>query len=241
MKKFQAMWVGNVEGAVRGNPKLVPEDMLEGSLINATGRRLRNIYIAFHWPGEGAEGADWMLYVPSWEDGSTLNLKQAFNVPDDSASKTMPFVGDQNHADGSKRVRGRLDPTWSDYWLKARDMGQGAAMDDTFDDSGWSGGVRKSLVIMSFFDRLKPMKNDAGTRREGRLELLRRGGRMLDMSGSIAAGAMVVIAEADGPIPMPLEVEGDRITGDGLTFYQFVIPLDHSAVASTTQPTTQPE
>ena len=37
-------------------------------------------------------------------------------------------------------------------------------------------------------------------------------------------------------MPVPLEVEGDKVTGDGPVYYQFVLPLDARAVvASTTQ------
>ena len=38
-------------------------------------------------------------------------------------------------------------------------------------------------------------------------------------------------------MPVPLEVEGDKITGPGVVYYQFVLPLDHSALAAAaTQP-----
>ena len=59
---------------------------------------------------------------------------------------------------------------------------------------------------------------------------------MLDLSQSLGAGALIVMAEANGPIPIPIEVDGDPVTGDGLSFYQFVLPLDHSSLGSTTQP-----
>jgi hypothetical protein len=37
-----------------------------------------------------------------------------------------------------------------------------------------------------------------------------------------------VLAEAEGPLPFPLYVEGDRVSGTGTNFYQFILPLDHS-------------
>jgi hypothetical protein len=44
-------------------------------------------------------------------------------------------------------------------------------------------------------------------------------------------GGLVVLAESEderSPLPMPLEVEGDKIDGWGTTYYQFVLPLDTS-------------
>ena len=106
-------------------------------------------------------------------------------------------------------------------------------MTDSYDDS--NSAIRRSLVMMSLFERLEPTRNERN-QQPNRAELVRRGGRVLDVSGALAAGSLVVLAEADGPIPMPLYVEGSRVSGTGTTFYQFVLPLDHTGVASTTQP-----
>ena len=54
----------------------------------------------------------------------------------------------------------------------------------------------------------------------------------------VAAGAMVVLAQADGPLPFPMTVEGDPVAGTGTVFYQYVLPLDRSA--ETEPPSTQP-
>ena len=58
---------------------------------------------------------------------------------------------------------------------------------------------------------------------------------------------MVVLAQAQGPLPFPMTVEGDPVTGDGLNFYQFVLPMDRSVAyasdedaSATTKPTTNP-
>ena len=70
--------------------------------------------------------------------------------------------------------------------------------------------------------------------------MLRRGGRHLDRSAALAAGSMVVLAEVPGALPFPMTVEGDPVTGDGLTFYQFVIPIDRSAMTQDDSAATKP-
>ena len=88
---------------------------------------------------------------------------------------------------------------------------------------------------MSFFDRLSPLKNE--TDKADRVEILRRGCRHLDRSAALAAGALVVLAQADGPLPFPLTVEGEPMSGTGTVFYQYVLPLDRTPLeAATTQP-----
>ena len=92
---------------------------------------------------------------------------------------------------------------------------------------------------MSLFDRLKPMRNE--TPDPTRVDIIRRGARRLDRSAAIGAGALLVVAHTTGPLPIPLTVEGDKITGDGPIYYQFVLPLDRQAVeqeiqAAATQP-----
>ena len=68
----------------------------------------------------------------------------------------------------------------------------------------------------------------------------------MDLSSAVSGGNMAVIAvssTADEKLPFPLEVQGDKIEGKGVIYYQFVVPVDRSAVpaAPTTRPTaTQP-
>jgi hypothetical protein len=58
-------------------------------------------------------------------------------------------------------------------------------------------------------------------------------------------------AIANNPLPFPMEVQGDRVTGSGTTFYQFALPLARNelplpppwpqpADAAATQPATAP-
>ncbi|MGH7214385.1 MAG: hypothetical protein ACREIT_06450, partial [Tepidisphaeraceae bacterium] len=78
---------------------------------------------------------------------------------------------------------------------------------------------------------------------QDRFELNRRSGRHLDLSHAIAAAALVVLAQADDqPLPYPLEVEGNVVTGSGTTLYEFVIPLDRGDLDTRAEPSpaTQP-
>ena len=60
--------------------------------------------------------------------------------------------------------------------------------------------------------------------------------------GTLTHERIPFLAEAPGPLPYPMTVEGDPVTGDGLNFYQFVIPMDRSAAYAPDedQPTTKP-
>jgi hypothetical protein len=89
--------------------------------------------------------------------------------------------------------------------------------------------------MMSFFDLLPPVQLWSGER--NRIELLRRGGRQFDLSHAINAGQLVVIGRTDSfsPLPIPLTVEGGTPIGQGVTFYQWVVPLDRPKPEPTTQ------
>jgi len=107
-----------------------------------------------------------------------------------------------------------------------------------YDDSGRE--VPKSFPMMSLFQRLPPMKNFNLRQAPDRSELLRRAGRYLDVSNEVAAGRLVVLAEADGEtqLPFDLEVEGEKIAGHGRLLYQCALELEHLGV--TAMPTTEP-
>jgi hypothetical protein len=91
--------------------------------------------------------------------------------------------------------------------------------------------------MMSIYGRLPPMRNMVQNQTD-RVEILRRGGRNLDCSAAIAAGRLVVLAEADGkaPLPFPLQVEGDKVEGSGMLFYQSILPMERIDLPPTTQP-----
>lgn len=240
LKKFQATWVGNIEGAVQGSARLVPNTFISGNITNGTGKELRNIYVAFNYPVKGITGGDWVLFIPKWNVGVTLDLAREFNRKDDGTALLQGWT-DSTRPNGAIKVRGRInDLDWTPHWMENF---SGSLMESTHDDT--ASPYRRSLAMLSFFDRMPPLPNKqpTGTRPgpSNRFELLRRGGRWMDMSQCISAGGLVVLAEAEGPIPIPLEVEGSKVTGDGLILYQFVLPIDRSGVASTTQPTSNNE
>jgi hypothetical protein len=55
---------------------------------------------------------------------------------------------------------------------------------------------------------------------------MRRGGRGINLSHTMAAGNLVVLAEVDNaPLPFPLEVQGDRMKGEGTVYYQASLPV----------------
>ena len=86
-----------------------------------------------------------------------------------------------------------------------------------------------SFPLMAFFDRVgpQPHQNDG----QHRWEVLRRGGRDLNASQLVASGRLVILAEAsESPLPLPLDVNGDRTPGEGLTLYEIALPLDRSAL-----------
>lgn len=233
LKKFRASWTGEMGPLVQGSAKLVsPEDgFLQGHLTNGLKTKLKNIYIAFSDPDAGAFSGDWVLYMPEWDAGVTLDLSKEFNKQADGKQLSMGIV-DSMPFNGQLKMRGRLEQDWSPRWYGSF---ASTILENTFDDS--AAAMRQTLPMFSFFDRLAPMKNSAVVNsKPTRFELLRRGGRELEMSQALAAGEMVVLAECEGALPLPLTVQGTHVEGDGLIFYQFAIPMDRSAAASTTQP-----
>jgi hypothetical protein len=243
MKKLQTTWRGQVEGKVEGSAALRQVGFIEGSITNGTGKRLRNVYIAFNFPGEGGfDTGKWVLYLPSWDAGITLDLNKEFNLRDDG-QRFLGGLTDTMNPDRGRKVKGRVDFDWAPYWYGK--LRTGLMGDNNFNDT--NDAVRRTLPMLSFFESLPPSKNEGN--RTDRFELLRRGGRYLDISHILSAGAMVVLAEAErneAPLPLPLSVEGEPVTGSGNTFYQFILPLDHSKLeadlkaSAAEEATTQP-
>jgi hypothetical protein len=151
-----------------------------------------------------------------------LDLNREFNTGSGD-SRTPAAVGLNNAAPGQNRkIRGRIAQEWAPYWQEPM---RAKMMDTKYDD--WNLDPRRSFPVLSFFERLPPVRNTDLSRND-RTELLRRRARELDVSHALAAGALVVLAEADGPLPFPFEVEGDPVGGTGVTLYQFLLPLDRS-------------
>lgn len=225
LKKLQISWTGAVAGGIQGSAKLVPGgNLIDGRITNGTPYTLRNIYIAFNYPVPRTPGldGDWVYYWRTLEPGMTIDLTRDFQSREDG--QRMGFQFEVPEMNSAQKIRGRVHLSWLSFWTD--NLGSGIG-ETTFDDSARP--LRKSLPMMSFFDRLPPMKNEQRQARATRMELRRRGGRWLDMSAAVASGQLVVIAEALGPLPIPMEVEGDKVTGEGLILYQAALPLDRSA------------
>ncbi len=235
-KLFQVRRVGAISGSIECAGKLRGTeggDVLEGILTNATGARLRNVYLVYHETNEVGEN-DIIYYVPKLDASQSLNLHDLRMRTDDKSPEKTKFIGDstsdtEGQPGGTNRLYGVMGTAtsslgWSRYWYTGKGMHPGSQIaEGSLDD------LSQSLVMMSLFSRLPPMRH-ANNSDPARQDLLRRGGRYMDISNAVAAGKMVVLAEADddgkSPLPFPLEVEGQKIAGAGTVFYQFVLPLE---------------
>ena len=205
-----------------------------------TNQTLRNVYFAFR----SATGDDAIMYVPTWEAGVTLDLADLWQNGDKSAllDANNPKlkhldVSDVNDPSRGVFLRGTFQD-WSQVWLNigGSTLGSGDRRYDDFDAA-----YPRTLPVLSLFGRLPP-RNPASSERR-RVEILRTGARDLDVSNALLAGNLVVIAQADDqPLPLPFKVEGRTPDGGGRVLYQFVMPIDRSAVNTRMMkpPTTQP-
>jgi len=233
LKKLEAQWTGTISGGVDGSATLRDQStgtMIEGSLTNGTGKTLRNIYIAFAYPISDGNMQDQVIFLSSWDTGVTIKLQDEIKNAKTAGTERNNLIG---QPDRDQRLKGPIDRdlAWDRYWFAK--LYRSSFEEYLYDDSREA--VPSSFPVLSLFDRLPPRRN---TQERKRVELLRRGVRHLDLSHLISAGKMVVLAEAEGPLPFPLEVEGDIIPGEGTVLYQFVLPLDRGGLDS---PTTQPD
>jgi hypothetical protein len=246
LKKFEADWTGNTGGRIEGSAKLLPRDagFISGSLTNGTGRRLKNVYIAFRYPRASAMAwrtyDDWIMFIPSWDPGFSYDLNKEFNPKNPDTGRTrLPesfTASDHPTPTSGVRFRANIKDYWQPYWASRLSDMSLAMGERKFDDYGQPSRV--SIPMLSFFGRLEPLQN-LNPRQPNRFEILRRGARRYDCSSALGAGALVVVAEADEsvPIPIPVYVEGQQIQGSGNTVYQFTLPIDAGNVwAPSTQP-----
>jgi hypothetical protein len=233
LKKLEARWVGDTQGGIVGSGQLIQPagkgGYISGVLSNETGYDLQNVFLGFHHPTNFiGRPANWVLFVPIWKKGDTLDLGHEF-------AKASLLLGlESKGPDWSKdAARALIDDDWSNYWYSYLD-GRGNP------DTGTGTESRADVPVLTFFDLLPPPRN-TGEReqlQERNFNLLRRGGRNLNLSGALLAGKLVVVAQAQSStIPCPLEVNDQKIAGDGTTIFQALIPLDASAVDK--PPTTQ--
>jgi hypothetical protein len=237
LKKLQAQWVGDVQGGIVGTPQLqdpsndkTKGSYIAGDLTNQTGHDLENVYFGFHHPVPwGGKDANLVLFLPKWKNGDSLDIAHEF--------KTAPLLLTmKDHARWDKdSAKAIINDDWATYWYSyLNQVGN--------PDTGGGTEARADTPILTFFDLLPPSENRAD-KSELCINLIRRGGRRLNLSGAVLAGRLVIVAQIpSGPIPCPVEVNDQKIGGDGPTLYQAVLPIDASAfdVVPTTAPSTQP-
>ena len=259
LKSFEARWVGDLPAKVGGGGLAIDPDEgrlpLKGTLTNDTGHDLTDVYLAFHVSGD----KDWVVYVPEWQKGTPLDIQRDLNVkPDgDHPYRRVALAGRNQQGtaqpgDG-KVISDELAPPsnrvdggqhgWQNVWYSQLRTSSTLGADVERSD------LRLDLAypVLSLLDRLPPMpdyRSGANQSASGpvfdqtRTDLLARGARMLDAGPSLSAGQLLVLATVHGPLPIPVQVDGDPMAGDGTTLYQFLLPIDRSAVDK--PPATQP-
>jgi hypothetical protein len=239
-KKLQAHWVGELKPSIDVDPrsaiKLDPDKRIVGSLVNHTGYDLSPVFLAFKQPPPGAdrtpstEDEVTLVYVDNWPKDTSIALQDLLTT-----KNRLTLEGEKPHLPMGKETAWasiggitRTDIDWGSFWRSH----------ETSDDDN----LAYALSMLMVFDHLPPW---ASEHNGDRFELYRRGARRLDMSPAISAGNLAICASAlvDGDwskssLPIPLTVSDSPVAGLGTTIFQFVLPLDRSAVYG--EPTTQP-
>jgi hypothetical protein len=227
LKKLQAKWLG-AQAMIEGHSQLVlPGDgYINGVLTNGTGRSLQDVYFIFNYPLGTMSAGDWALYLPNWRTGDTVDLKSEFKN-----ATPLQMVKEPRSVPGlGMSIKGRIGTTknpldWDSWWFLGLQGGNAEQDYPTGSDP------YTAFVIMSLFDRLPTPPN---RRDVPRFEMQRRGARQVDASNIVAAGARLVLARAEGPLPFPLEAGGQNVPGTGSIYYQMILPLDREALAKPT-------
>lgn len=215
---------------------------INGVLVNRTGVDLANVYFVFNYPKtESSEEADLALYYPEWPQGKDIDLGYVYN----QNVASLPFPNGSGNqlntatpgGSNKRSIKGAINSTsgqasndWASWWYSGL---KSSSMNDQFDDS--RSEYIRSFPMLSLFDRIRPQENSPGSQNTfntDRVEVLRRAAREFDVSGLVASGQLVILATggkpgaiASSPLPFPMDVQGDRVTGTGTTFYQFALPL----------------
>jgi hypothetical protein len=245
LKKLQARWVGDLPAAIEGTPSLLPAasggHYIAGMLTNNSGVDLINVYLVFTVPWSNPP-QDWMLYLPRWEKGKRIDLDKQFA----GAAFLRVMLGMNGAVPGENKaikapVTGPIG--WSQFFYgQLASHSLLSVQNDRFDDYNDSAPI--SVPMLSFFDRLGPSKTDKASH-QGRVELMRQGGRDFDLSQAVEAGKLAIVARAApneqtiSPLPEPMSVNGSPIAGEGRVLYQFVLPIDRSK-AELPAPTSEP-
>jgi hypothetical protein len=244
-KRLKATWSGPLDARIDGSARLTASQantgFIAGTLNNLTGKDLRNVYIAFRHQLPGGTPSIYLMHVPGWSNGATLDLAAAFNPPADKSTQDITVGGEKNiRPNNAFPVRGRLND-WMELFGPAL---QRSALTGTGRLPDLSAYNTETLPLLSFYNALLPVQNVQnadGSYSRTLSHLHRNGLRQWDVSPALEAGRLVVVAQAqDTTLPLPLSVEGARIDGTGMTVYQFILPLTPVPAPPTSQPSTQP-
>ncbi len=250
LKKLQARWVGALPG-IEGSPKLIEANSesylprLTGKVTNSTGRDLIDIYFGFtSRSSNGEEFIDRLYYLPKWDKDAQIDLDKDLTGNKD----LLPLKYGQNPKGarpGDGKIIGDTIERSSDGWPAFWSEGIRGDTASKLIDGNVDRNYVRSFPMTSLFDRLPVVKR---YQNEDRYDLQHRGVRRFDMSPSIAAGDLVILAQdaannsngkPQSALPFPAEIDHDVITGTGVTFYQVALPMTRVMPAPATQPTTR--
>lgn len=244
LKKLQAQWIGKLNGGIdiqtgggvgtydQNKPKLIePKDgWISGRLMNRLGVDLAHVYFAFHMPAVYKDGPEFdrVIYLPTWANGVSIDLRLehrgAARIPISSNDTRGALPGNSNKLTIADDIQ-----KWATYWYSGlHPSGMGDHIGDSRNE------YLHVFPVLSFYDRVPPEKNQPG--KNDRTEVLRHGARDWNVSELVAAGQLVIIAQAGtpgatsgvSPLPFKMEVDGELTRGSGTTFYQIALPLDRS-------------
>jgi hypothetical protein len=257
LKKLQVRWVGDLKSSIDGAVSVHLSDNrhLQGKVTNNSGHDLHDVYFAFNLPPVRIRGVrdytdgphrDFVMYLENWSKGDTIDLARVFNSKSHGGHDSTPLVTSGNQGinpDDTTYVSGPVthtvfertrvtDSSWPAYWHRpfAPDRGMmGVSGSDQMQTlvQDPQRMVHRYQPMMCLFDRIPPWADAA--QEDRRVDFLRRGDRQLDVSAAVSGGELVILGTASGtPLPIPMEVSGERVTGTGITYYQFILPLDRS-------------
>ena len=236
LKKLQLRWVGDLKGGVSGSAKLIASmdntGVISGTLTNQTGTDLKDIYFVFNYlrRGQTQVAEDQVLFVPRWKKDQALELNSEWADAKQIVQGGVESSATADPRDSKSNIRSPIFKGWDQYWTH---WSSGSMVEDKDARSGsdFDENVPKAFPILSLFDRINPSKNDPNNPNNARVDFVRRGGTILNMSSAVAAGRLVVLAQSasdDNPVPFPLSVEGSRVGGLGRVLYQFALPVDRT-------------
>ncbi|HET6248415.1 MAG TPA: hypothetical protein VFE47_12005 [Tepidisphaeraceae bacterium] len=243
LKKLQVRWVGDLKGGIDGSAKLIPPTInkgasgyISGTLINSTGTDLKYVYFVFNYLGHNGTSQDICLYVPKWKKDTPIDLNAEYAGAKDLGTNdsVITTAADPRNANNTSSIKSPIGGKngltgWENYWTRWTGGGAMGGGDDSRGQADFESAVPKAFPLLSLFDRIAPGLNDP--QNHNRVDFVRRGGTILNMSPSVAAGRLVILAQSDNdekPLPFTLNVQGSRVGGEGRVLYQFALPVDRS-------------